>query len=80
MFDNTGTYANLHSFVQHFGGIDLTDFYLFSEFLRLYTKDYRPELLNELGITPYKYSCCYPLRLRLQVTGNANSHAYMENC
>ena len=41
-----------------FGVIDITDFYLGSpmpspEFLKLYTQDYRPELLDELGITPY---------------------------
>jgi hypothetical protein len=38
--------------------IDITDFYLGSpmpspEFLKLYTQDYRPELLDELGITPH---------------------------
>ena len=41
-----------------FGVIDITDFYLGSpmpspEFLKLYTQDYRPELLDELGINPY---------------------------
>jgi hypothetical protein len=41
-----------------FGVIDITDFYLgspmpYPEFLKLYTQDYRPELLEELGITPY---------------------------
>ena len=41
-----------------FGVIGITDFYLGSpmpspEFLKLYTQDYRPELLDELGITPY---------------------------
>jgi len=41
-----------------FGVIDITDFYLGSpmpspEFLKLYTQDYRPELLDELGITPH---------------------------
>jgi hypothetical protein len=41
-----------------FGTVDITDFYLgspmpFPEFLKLYTSSYRPELLDELGITPY---------------------------
>jgi hypothetical protein len=41
-----------------FGVIDITDFYLgspmpFSEFLKLYTSDYRPALLDDLGITPF---------------------------
>ena len=41
-----------------FGVIDITDFYLgspmpFSEFLKMYTSDYRPELLDDLGITPF---------------------------
>ena len=41
-----------------FGTVDITDFYLgspmpFPEFLKLYTSNYRPELLDELGITPY---------------------------
>jgi hypothetical protein len=36
----------------------MTDFYLgspmpFSEFLKLYTSDYRPALLDDLGITPF---------------------------
>ena len=41
-----------------FGTVDITDFYLgspmpFPEFLKLYTSNYSPELLDELGITPY---------------------------
>ena len=41
-----------------FGVIDITDFYLgspmpFSEFMKLYTSDYRPALLDDLGITPF---------------------------
>ena len=41
-----------------FGVIDITDFYLgspmpSSEFLKLYTSDYRPALLDDLGITPF---------------------------
>jgi hypothetical protein len=44
-----------HSF---FGTVDITELYLgspmpFSEFLKLYTSNYMPELLDELGITPY---------------------------
>ena len=34
------------------------------EFLKLYTQDYRPELLDELGITPY---------IRVDNTGKKNS-------
>ena len=41
-----------------FGTVDITDFYLGSpmpspEVLKLYTSNYSPELLDELGITPY---------------------------
>ncbi len=44
--------------IKFLGVIDLTDFYLgspmpFSEFLKLYTSDYRPALLDDLGITPF---------------------------
>jgi hypothetical protein len=41
-----------------FGTVDITDFYLGSpmpspEFLKLPTSDYHPDLLDELGITPF---------------------------
>ncbi len=50
-----------------FGVIDITDFYLgspmpFSEFLKLYTSDYRPALLDDLGITPF-IQCDNPVNL-----------------
>ena len=51
----------LHAVVSEnasFGTVDITDFYLGSpmpspEFLKLPTSDYHPDLLDDLGITPF---------------------------
>jgi hypothetical protein len=53
--------CTLHAVVSEnasFGTVDITDFYLGSpmpspEFLKLPTSDYHPDLLDELGITPF---------------------------